>query len=70
VIDRLAQARPREMTGAEVAAVVAAVYAMWNEGGDHKLDPPPSQSAWRFSGRWWAPPGPTARRRPWVKPLG
>jgi hypothetical protein len=51
----------------EIAAIVAAVEAMWprpvvaaaDEGGA-------SVMAWRFSGRWWARPLTARRERPWV----
>ena len=49
----------------EVAAIVAAVEAVWPRpapaAGDG-VDPEPHR--WRFSGRWWAKPVPVRRDRP------
>jgi hypothetical protein len=53
-------------SGAELAAVVAAVEAAWPRpvaagDGDDQAVP-----AWRFSGRWWARPVTVRRQRPWI----
>ncbi|MDQ6784989.1 MAG: hypothetical protein M3063_16450 [Actinomycetota bacterium] len=56
-------------TEAEVAAIVAAVEALWPRpvaGHPAPSGPPP----WRFSGRWWARPVAARRNRPWVRPPG
>ncbi|HET9691974.1 MAG TPA: hypothetical protein VFP61_12545 [Acidimicrobiales bacterium] len=50
---------------AEVAAVLAAVEALWPRPvvvGE----PPRADTGWRFSGRWWARPLAARRDRPWV----
>jgi hypothetical protein len=52
-----------EPTDDEMAAIVAAVEALWPRpvvagAGD---EPPPR---WRFSGRWWTKPLPARRDRP------
>jgi hypothetical protein len=52
-------------TGEELAAIVAAVEALW----PRPVIAPESQNplrspAWRFSGRWWATPLPARRARP------
>jgi hypothetical protein len=52
-------------SGPELAAVVAAVEAVWPRPGGGAVDEadiPP----WRFSGRWWARPPTVRRQRPWV----
>jgi hypothetical protein len=49
----------------EVAAIVAAVEALWPRAVvDPAADTPPSR-AWRFSGRWWSRPVPARRDRPY-----
>jgi hypothetical protein len=52
-----------EPTPQELAAIVAAVELVWPRP---VVEPPPTRSPWRFSGRWWQPSGPVAasRRRP------
>jgi len=53
----------------EVVAVLAAavdqlyVRAQVSAGPDVAAE---AHRAWRFSGRWWSPPLPTRRPRPWV----
>jgi hypothetical protein len=46
----------------EVAAIVAAIEAVWPRGEVER--PAPEPSRWRFSGRWWAKPVPVRRERP------
>lgn len=56
-------------TEAEVAAILAAVEALW----PRPVAPEPGPTGphpWRFSGRWWARPVAARRNRPWVRPLG
>ena len=54
-----------EATEEEVAAIVAAVEALWPRpsmaGGPAAGGEP---DRWRFSGRWWAKPVPVRRDRP------
>jgi hypothetical protein len=50
-------------SGAEMAAVVAAVEAAWPREAV-VVDSGDSTSAWRFSGRWWAKPAASRRQRP------
>ena len=56
--------RGGEATDEEVAAIVAAVEALWPRPvlatGVAVTDP----ERWRFSGRWWAKPVPMRRERP------
>jgi hypothetical protein len=47
----------------EVAAIVAAVEALWPRPAGATPAAPPSR--WRFSGRWWSKPVPARRDRPW-----
>lgn len=50
----------------EIAAIVAAVEAMWPRPvvvSDVERGP---DTGWRFSGRWWARPLTARRERPWV----
>jgi hypothetical protein len=51
-------------TDEEVAAIVAAIDAVWPRGVlvDDAPEGPP---AWRFSGRWWRKPIAARRERPW-----
>ena len=53
-----------EPTEEEVAAIAAAVDALWPRPVVIQSAPP--RSAWRFSGRWWARPVPARRDRPWL----
>jgi hypothetical protein len=51
-------------TEPEVAAILAAVEALWPRPVPEAagpVGPPP----WRFSGRWWAKPATARRDRPW-----
>jgi hypothetical protein len=54
---------PSEPTDDEMAAVLAAVEAVWPRpsAGGTIDDPSPR---WRFSGRWWSKPIPSRRDRP------
>jgi hypothetical protein len=47
----------------EVAAIVAAVEAVWPRRSAALAADEPSR--WRFSGRWWTKPVPLRRSRPW-----
>jgi hypothetical protein len=48
----------------EVVAIVAAIEALWPRPAVHPIEPHPTRSAWRFSGRWWSRPIPVRRDRP------
>ena len=53
-------------TDEEAAAIVAAVQALWPRP---VLPPVPTHTrdtAWRFSGRWWAKPVQARRDRPFL----
>jgi hypothetical protein len=52
-----------EATEEEVAAIVAAVEAVWPRPV-LAAAPPAEPDRWRFSGRWWAKPVPVRRDRP------
>jgi hypothetical protein len=47
----------------EVAAIMAAMEALWPRAAAAPAEPPPSR--WRFAGRWWSKPIPVRRDRPW-----
>jgi hypothetical protein len=47
----------------EVAAIMAAMEALWPRPSAAAPEPPPSR--WRFAGRWWSKPIPVRRDRPW-----
>jgi hypothetical protein len=51
-------------TADEVAAIVAALEELWPRRAPMSEEPAPTQSAWRFSGRWWSRPIPVRRDRP------
>ena len=55
--------RSADATDEEVAAVVAAVQAVWPRRSAVLSSDEPSR--WRFSGRWWSKPVPLRRSRPW-----
>lgn len=48
----------------EVAAIVAAIEAAWPRPVSASRSADPGPPRWRFSGRWWAQPTITSRRRP------
>ena len=48
----------------EVAAIVAAVEALWPRPVLPAAAAPFEAARWRFSGRWWAKPVPIRRDRP------
>jgi hypothetical protein len=52
-----------DATAEEVAAVVAAIEAVWPRRTALLAADQPSR--WRFSGRWWSKPVPLRRSRPW-----
>jgi hypothetical protein len=52
-------------SGEELAAVVAAVDAVWPRPAEVAMDDDRTP-AWRFSGRSWALPVTARRQRPWV----
>jgi hypothetical protein len=52
-----------EPTDEEVAAIVAAVEAVWPRPV-LAAGPASEPDRWRFSGRWWAKPVPVRRDRP------
>ena len=49
----------------ELAAIIAAVDAVWPRPvpAPDEMEAPPT--AWRFSSRWWARPQAARRDRPW-----
>lgn len=51
-------------TDEEAVAIVAAVEALWPKPMMSVLETRRRDTAWRFSGRWWAKPLPTRRDRP------
>jgi hypothetical protein len=51
-------------TPAEVAAILAAVEALWPRPAA-PAEAPVSAPTWRFSGRWWRKPVAARRDRPW-----
>jgi hypothetical protein len=53
-------------TDEEAAAIVAAVQAMWPRPVIAVEETKRRETAWRFSGRWWAKPLPARRDRPFV----
>ena len=59
------QISPRPTDG-EVAAILAAYEALWPRPAAEEA-PAPAVSHWRFSGRWWAAPATTRRRRQGLK---
>ncbi len=53
-------------TDAEVAAISAAMEALWPRAVLMIHEPDhPRIASWRFSGRWWARPVAARRDRPW-----
>ncbi len=53
-------------TDEEVAAISAAVDALWPRSGADAKGRVTRPPVWRFSGRWWSQPIPVRRARPWV----
>ncbi len=53
-------------TGAELAAIVAAVEMAWLRPVV-LAEPVAESSVWRFSGRWWSQSHTVQRQRPWVQ---
>ena len=51
-------------TDEEAAAIVAAVQALWPRPVLAVDEVTRRETAWRFSGRWWAKPLPARRDRP------
>ena len=53
-------------TEAEVAAITAAIEALWPRAVVVTSETAPERApVWRFSGRWWSRPVPARRDRPW-----
>ena len=52
-------------TAEEVAAIVAAVEALWPKPVVAVEDELASSPVWRFSRRWWRKPIAARRDRPW-----
>ncbi|HSB88001.1 MAG TPA: hypothetical protein VLD86_16930 [Ilumatobacteraceae bacterium] len=48
----------------EVAAIVAALQALWPKPVIIEPTPVSRKPTWRFSNRWWVKPLPTRRERP------
>jgi hypothetical protein len=57
------EASSADPTPEELAAIVAAVEAVWPRPvvAVESAVPP----RWRFAGRWWSKPVPVRRERPW-----
>jgi hypothetical protein len=58
---------PSEPTPEEVAAIAAAVEALWPRPSVAGGEAAPVPSRWKFSGRWWlsgTTPAAAGRRRP------
>jgi hypothetical protein len=51
-------------TEQEAVAIVAAMEALWPRPVMVTEEVRRRETAWRFSGRWWAKPVPTRRDRP------
>jgi hypothetical protein len=51
-------------TDEEVAAIVAAVEALWPKAVGVETSPVVRVPTWRFSNRWWITPLPRRRERP------
>ncbi len=51
-------------TDEEAAAIVAAVEMAWPRAAPAPVPSDQGSPRWRFSGRWWAQPTVTSRRRP------
>jgi hypothetical protein len=52
-------------TNDEVAAIVAAVDALWPRAVQAEPIGRERRTSWRFSGRWWSAPTPVRRDRPY-----
>lgn len=52
-------------TDEEVAAIMAAMEALWPRPVVAAEPTTGRRGTWRFSGRWWALPLPVRRDRPW-----
>jgi len=48
-----------------MAAIMAAVEALWPKPVANVEDELAGSPAWRFSGRWWRKPVAARRDRPW-----
>jgi hypothetical protein len=55
-----------DATEEEVAAITAAIEALWPRPVAGPVNDNRRPSVWRFSGRWWSQPIPLRRPRPWV----
>ncbi|HEX4982182.1 MAG TPA: hypothetical protein VFV63_10810 [Ilumatobacteraceae bacterium] len=53
-------------TDDEVAAIVAAVDALWPRAAQAASTGRERRTSWRFSGRWWSEPTPVRRDRPYL----
>lgn len=53
-----------EPTEEELAAIVAAVDAVWPRAGEEFDSKPRRQTPWQTSSRWWSPPVAARRHRP------
>jgi len=49
-----------------LAAIVAAVEALWPQPVAVAVEVGERSEPWRFSGRWWVRPIPHRRERPWI----
>ncbi len=63
VAPQLGLAPASEPDPAVVAMVATAVWEVWPRPAE-AVAAAPKDSAWRFSGRWWARPVPMRRARP------
>lgn len=59
---------PAGLSEEELAAVVAAIEAVWPRPVPAAAKPPPTSTTWRFSGRWWSRSPFSRGDRPWVGP--
>lgn len=61
---------PPRLTDEELAAVVAAIEAVWPRPAPVAARPRTTSTTWRFSGRWWSRSPLSRGDRPWVGPTG
>ena len=52
-------------TDEEAVAITAALHAMWPVPVVESAEERARNTAWKFSGRWWARPVPNRRDRPY-----
>lgn len=64
-IGRLVEVQGNGATVEEMAAIAAAIEALWPKPVVAVARDDPRRGAWRFSGRWWNRPVAARRSRPW-----